>query len=57
MAKRGRKKKPANGRLGRKAGDTKRGRKPIFTPAQLRVLDRLIKEALKEQLRAVARGL
>lgn len=57
MAKRGRKRKAANGRRGRKTGGKKRGRKPIFTPAQLRVLDRLIKEALKDQLRAVARGL
>lgn len=35
----------------------KRGRKPIFTPAQKRVLDRLIRLALKEQLRTAARGL
>lgn len=35
----------------------KRGRKAIFTPEQKRVLNRMIRGALKEQLRTVARGL
>lgn len=34
-----------------------RGRKPIFTPAQLNVLNRMIREALKGQLRSVVRGI
>ncbi|MCK6473356.1 MAG: hypothetical protein L6R28_16555 [Planctomycetes bacterium] len=50
-------------RRGRKAGKaaaggkSKRGRKPIFTPEQKRVLDRMIREALREQLRSIVRGL
>lgn len=36
---------------------SKRGRKPIFTPAQLNVLNRMIREALRDQLRRVVRGL
>ena len=35
----------------------KRGRKHIFTPAQKRVLGRMIAGALKRQLRALARAL
>ena len=35
----------------------KRGRKHIFTPEQKRVLERMIRGALKEQLRSAARGL
>jgi len=35
----------------------KRGRKPIFTGEQKRVLDRLIRTALKEQLRGIVKGL
>ena len=35
----------------------KRGRKHIFTPEQKRVLERMIREALKVQLRSAARGL
>lgn len=35
----------------------KRGRKAIFTHAQKRVLDRIIREALKEQLRGMVKGL
>jgi hypothetical protein len=35
----------------------KRGRKPIFTEEQKRVLERLIREALKEQLRNLAKTL
>lgn len=35
----------------------KRGRKPIFSGEQKRVLERMIRTALKEQLRGVARGL
>ena len=34
-----------------------RGRKPIFTPEQKRLLGRMIREALKEQLRGVVRGM
>ncbi len=52
MAKRGRKKKSGVAR-----GSGKRGRKPIFTPAQKSVLERMIKVALAEQLRAVVKGL
>lgn len=51
-----RRKKPTRKLKTRKAAGP-RGRKPIFTPAQKRVLDRLIRVALKEQLRASARGL
>lgn len=39
------------------AGKPKRGRKPIFTAEQKRVLDRMIREALREQLRSIVRGL
>lgn len=35
----------------------KRGRKAIFTPEQKRVLERMIRGALKEQLRGVVRGM
>lgn len=35
----------------------KRGRKPIFTEEQKRVLERLIREALKDQLRHLAKTL
>lgn len=35
----------------------KRGRKHIFTPEQKRVLERMIRGALKVQLRSAARGL
>jgi hypothetical protein len=35
----------------------KRGRKPIFTEEQKRVLERLIREALKDQLRNLAKTL
>lgn len=35
----------------------KRGRKAIFTDEQKRVLERMIRGALKEQLRSAARGL
>lgn len=52
---------PRRKRLTRKPKTRKatsaRGRKPIFTPAQKRVLDRLIRVALKEQLRAAARSM
>lgn len=41
----------------RKASSSKRGRKPIFTDEQKRVLDRMIREALREQLRGVVRAL
>ncbi|MCZ7647423.1 MAG: hypothetical protein M5U26_19565 [Planctomycetota bacterium] len=34
-----------------------RGRKPIFTPEQKRVLERLIREALKAELGRLVRGL
>lgn len=34
-----------------------RGRKPIFTDEQKRLLGRMIRTALKEQLRSVVRGL
>lgn len=35
----------------------KRGRKPIFSDEQKRLLGRMIRGALKEQLRSVVRGL
>lgn len=35
----------------------KRGRKAIFTDEQKRLLDRMIRGALKEQLRGVVRGM
>jgi hypothetical protein len=35
----------------------KRGRKPIFTDEQKRVLERLVREALKEQLRGLVKSL
>lgn len=35
----------------------KRGRKPIFSDAQKRLLGRMIRGALKEQLRTAARGM
>ncbi|MBE7466592.1 MAG: hypothetical protein HS116_24245 [Planctomycetes bacterium] len=35
----------------------KRGRKPIFTDEQKRVLDRMIKASLREQLRGIMRSL
>ncbi len=35
----------------------KRGRKAIFTDEQKRLLGRMIREALKEQLRGVARAM
>lgn len=38
-------------------GKSSRGRKPIFTDEQKRLLGRMIREALKEQLRGVARGM
>ncbi|MCK6470924.1 MAG: hypothetical protein L6R28_04180 [Planctomycetes bacterium] len=48
-------------RLAKKSRTTKakstRGRKPIFTDEQKRVLARMIRGALKEQLRSAARGL
>lgn len=34
-----------------------RGRKPIFSDEQKRLLGRMIREALKEQLRGVVRGM
>jgi hypothetical protein len=36
-------------------GKSKRGRKPIFTEAQKRVLQRMISDSLKNQLRALAK--
>lgn len=35
----------------------KRGRKPLFTPEQKRVLERMIQEALADQFRAISRKL
>lgn len=35
----------------------KRGPNPIFTPEQKNHLDRMIKAALKDQLRTITRGL
>jgi len=40
----------------RKAGG-KRGRKPIFTPQQKSVLGRMINQALRVELRTLARSL
>lgn len=51
-----RKKKSAKKPQTRKAKST-RGRKPIFKDEQKRLLGRMIRVALKEQLRSVARGL
>jgi len=53
------------GRGGRRKGSLnspsrtmqKRGRKPIFTDEQKRVLDRLIRTALKDQLRSLVKSL
>jgi hypothetical protein len=42
--------KPSNGK-------SKRGRKPIFTEAQKRVLTRMISLSLKNQLRTLAKAL
>ncbi|MBI3829792.1 MAG: hypothetical protein HY291_09760 [Planctomycetes bacterium] len=39
------------------SGRLKRGRKPIFTGEQKRVLDRLIRGALKDQLRGLVKAL
>lgn len=55
MAKRGRKAKKAAVRV--KSAKRKRGRKPIFSDSQKRVLTRMIRIALAEQLRAVVKGL
>lgn len=41
----------------RSSGGQKRGRKPIFTGEQKRVLDRLIRGALKDQLRGLVKAL
>ena len=38
-------------------GKSPRGRKPIFTDEQKRLLGRMIRGALKEQLRGVVRGM
>lgn len=38
-------------------GASKRGRKPIFTEEQKRVLDRMIREALRDQLKNIVRSL
>lgn len=38
-------------------GKSPRGRKPIFSDEQKRLLGRMISVALKEQLRAVVRGM
>lgn len=52
---------PRHRKLGRpplnysKPAKQRRGRKAIFTPAQKRVLEQLIRLVLKKQLRAIAR--
>lgn len=51
-----RRRKPTRKLKTRKATSA-RGRKPIFTDEQKRLLGRMIKEALKEQLRGVVRGM
>lgn len=51
-----RRKKPTRKPKTRK-GKSPRGRKPIFSDAQKRLLGRMIREALKEQLRGVVRGM
>jgi hypothetical protein len=38
-------------------GKSKRGRKAIFTPAQKRVLDRMIAASLKAELRTLVKAL
>lgn len=38
-------------------GTGKRGRKPIFSDEQKRLLGRMIRGALKEQLRGLVRGM
>ena len=49
--------KKARGARNSGASHAKRGRKPIFTPEQKRVLNRLINHALKDQLRNFAKAL
>ena len=41
----------------RKTKGAKRGRKPIFTPAQKRIVERMIREALRAELRNIVRDL
>lgn len=48
---------PKGSMNGKGIGKSKRGRKAIFTPAQKRVLDRMIGASLKSELRALARAL
>lgn len=48
---------PRRKRKAAKKAKGKRGRKAIFTDEQKRLLGRMIRGALKEQLRHVARGL
>ena len=52
-----RKRKPGRPKTRRSAAKGKRGRKPIFTAGQKRVLNRLIGVALKGELRKLARAL
>jgi hypothetical protein len=56
---RGRKSRLYRGKSGKNSSHppAKRGRKPIFTGEQKRVLERLIREALKEQLRSLVKTL
>jgi hypothetical protein len=56
---RGRKRRVGNSgpRKNSSALPAKRGRKPIFTGEQKRVLERLIRESLKEQLRGLVKSL
>lgn len=44
-------------KLKTRKGKSPRGRKPIFSDAQKRLLGRMIRSALKEQLRGVVRGM
>lgn len=48
---------PRRKRKAAKKAKSTRGRKPIFTDEQKRLLGRMIRGALKEQLRSVVRGL
>ena len=58
MPRRNNRRGPAKKKADKKStASSKRGRKPIFTPEQKKVLDRMIREALREQLRNIVRSL
>jgi hypothetical protein len=58
MPRRNNRRGPAKKKTGKKpTGTSKRGRKPIFTEEQKRVLNRMIREALRDQLKNIVRSL